>query len=142
MAKVYQPLLSGKASGKIGDIITYRCGRQALLVPGKSKTTPTAKQTSQRIIFAGAAEAWKRDLNKEQQKKWQDLADFARQFDYNINFLGKDVVVHWEIGKKNYNRCITTFYQNGYRYFLSAFMKWGPNGWDTYPEPPAVSRAV
>lgn len=140
MAKVKGILHSEKASGTLVSSLVARCGKYIRVAGGNSNSNPTAAQKAQMIKFAGAADAWKKDVSKDIQKEWNDLAIFAREFDNNVAYLDKDVIRVWNIGGKEYQQCITTFYYNGYQYFSSAFMKWGPGGWDNYPHAPKVFR--
>jgi uncharacterized protein (DUF2147 family) len=142
MAKVWQPLMSEKASGKIGNILYFKCGKHATIPSNKIAKPATAKQAVQRLQFAEASDAWKSDVPKNIQTKWQELADFSRRFDTNPYYLSGDFWLEWKIGEKNFNQCITANYYNGYQYFLSAFMRWGKNGWSGYPYPPAIKYTV
>ena len=137
MAKVTLPLLSEKASGDLGKIIQFRCGRFVVKKPKIRKEIATEEQNFQREKFKDGIEVWKTILTEEQKTNWQNFAESI--MDYRGYFSIK-ILFDWVYvrigGKENWQECIDIGNYNGYQYFLCCYLRFGPDGWYDYPNPP------
>ena len=138
MAKVESPLFSNKASGDFGKEIQFRCGKFVVKKPGPKKEIATEEQNFQRDKFQDGAEVWSSILTPEQKTAWENFAKSVRQeqgfFDIDTP-LGK---IYVRIGEKEeWKECIETGGYNGYQYFQSCYLRFGPDGWTGYPNPPS-----
>lgn len=137
MAKVNSPLFSQKASGTFGKILQFRCGRFVLLKPRKIKEEGTEGQNFQRELFKNGAKVWKNVLTPEQREKWENFAKSVRH-EYGWFTISTPLgPIFVRIGEKTeWEKCIIRAHFNGYQYFQSCYLRFGPNGWDDYPNPP------
>lgn len=139
MARVKGPLFSEKASGKFGKEIAFRCGHFVLRAPKPSKEDSSLAQNAQRETFKDAARVWGMTMTSDQRAAWEAfskaVADQQGVFLIELPFG----LVKAGIGrKKEYEECIKTFAFNGYQYFQSCYLQFGPDGWMGYPNPPAL----
>lgn len=139
MAKVKQPLFSEKATGTIGNAITFRCGKFVTAKQKEKGDAATIDQNAQRQKFLDAVEAWTKYLTIDQKTAWQT---FARSVQdprgyYKIAIPGLVCLV--PIGfKTGFQKCIDLSNFNGYQYFISAYLRFGAFGWVGYPNPPDI----
>lgn len=137
MARVKNPLLSEKASGKFGKFIVFRCGKYVIAAPGKRREQVEGAQNPQREKFLDGARIWSLFMSAAQKTAWENFAKSIRHekgFFTIATPLG-DIWVR--IGEKeNWKKCIETYAFNGYKYFMSCYLNFGPGGWNDYPNPP------
>ena len=114
MVKVVSPLFSLAASGSIGGVITYVCGKF-----GRSKQTnptggPSVAQEDNQNKWSEGCAAWQ--LLGVDKSKWSVF--FKR--------LQTD------------EECATkiSYLANGFQLFMCFYMSFGPGGWPNYPLPP------
>ena len=137
MARVENPLFSDKASGKFADSIVFRCGKFATKVQKEISSEISLAQKSRREKFAEACAVWRNVLTDEQRAAWQTFILGVRFPDgyYRINVAGSVILV--QIGfRAGWRRCIGTGRFNGFHYWISAFLRFGEDGWLGYPNPP------
>ena len=137
MAKVKSPLMSKKASGKLGKSLLFRCGRFALKQQKKKDEKASEGQGFQRKKFIDGAKVWSEILTPEQKASWEN---FAKSVRHELGYftiptpLGP---VYVRIGfKEAWKECIETGKFNGYQYFQSCYLRFGSDGWSDYPNPP------
>ena len=131
--------MANKASGKFGKFLVFRCGKFVRATPRLSSENPSGAQMAQRELFLDASTAWSNDVSSFQKNLW-------KQFAINVNKHNGMMLLHfpgfdipWQIGQKDYDVCIETVGWNGYQYFSSCYMKFGPGGWPEYPSPPSIA---
>lgn len=137
MATVKGPLFSQKASGDFGKTIQFRCGKFVLLKPKIRIIAEDTKLTSQQIKFQDGARIWSLFLTPGQKSNWESFAKSVRHakgwFTLYIPLGGIEI----RIGeKKEWKECIQNGGFNGFQYFESCYLRFGPNGWVDYPNPP------
>ena len=140
MAKVENPLFSEKASGKFANSIIFRCGKYATKIQKEKSAEPSVGQNIQRDKFAEACGAWRNVLTDEQRAAWQAFVERLKHPKgyYRIDVAG--VVALIPIGfRSGFQRCIETGRWNGFHYWISAFLRFGEDGWLGYPNPPEYS---
>ncbi len=112
MVKVVAPLFSLRASGTLGNTITFVCGHLARIAQRKEEAEGYVP-TGQNEYFMEAIKRWN-NLSVGVKDDWRN---FAR--------VVKDSKV-----------CISLdYYLTNYQLFLSYYMTWGFNGWPDYPNP-------
>jgi hypothetical protein len=138
MAKVKSPLFSEKASGKFGKILLFRCGKFVLKQQREKIGKKTEKQNFQRELFKDGAEVWSNILTSEQKQNWEN---FAKSITHKLGYFTINIPlgpIYVRIGKKKeWKECIETGIFNGYQYFQSCYLRFGPDGWIDYPNPPS-----
>jgi hypothetical protein len=138
MAKVESPLFSSKASGDFGKEIQFRCGRFVVKKPILKDDRKSEWQNLQRELFKDGAEVWKNTLTSGQKESWKN---FAKSVIHDKGYftiptpLGP---IYVGIGQKEkWKECIENGGFNGYQYFQSCYLRFGPAGWSDYPDPPS-----
>jgi len=138
MTKVNSPLFSQKASGDLGKEIQFRCGKFVVSKKPISKKAESTEQNFQREKFKDGAEVWSSVLTPEQKENWEN---FAKSIRHELGYftiptpLGP---IYVRIGEKTkWKECIETGGFNGYQYFQSCYLRFGPDGWVDYPNPPS-----
>ena len=138
MAKVNSPLLSNKASGNFGKELQFRCGRFVLKQQKEKGGTASSGQNFQREKFKDGAEVWSSILTSEQKESWENFAKSIMQDKGYFTIPTPLGPVYVRIGfKKDWKECIETAGFNGYQYFQSCYLRFGPDGWNDYPNPPS-----
>lgn len=101
MAKVKLPLISEKATGKIGQSIIFRIKQGTKFVskfffPGsKTKYTPSTAQSSQRANYQTGAQAWSA-LSPAEKQVYIDTAQGQNLTGYNLfmqEYLSKNYLL-------------------------------------------------
>lgn len=139
MAKVKSPLFSEKATGTIGDTITFRCGKYVTAKQKDKGGIVSIDQNAQRQKFIEAADVWTKFLTDQQKEAWQTFSRNVKdpRGYFKIGIPGQ-LFMLIRTGEKDYQRCIEFSNFNGYQYFLSAYLTLGAFGWVGYPNPPEL----
>jgi len=137
MAKVKSPLMSKKASGNFGKVLQFRCGKFLVFRKKIKEKESTPGENLQREKFKDGVDVWKNILTTEQRNLWESFAKSVRHelgyFTLNVPFGP----IYVQIGRKEkWKECIQTGGYNGYQYFLCCYLRFGPDGWNDYPNPP------
>jgi hypothetical protein len=114
MAVVVAPLLSLDASGMIGDTLEYKCGAR---VTSKKRSNPGKNNedfNAQQLLFKEAVAAWN-GLDPSVKRRWRDGG--------------------WWLPPAHIGHGVEV-YINGYQCWMSYYLKFGLNGWESYPNPP------
>ena len=138
MAKVKLPLFSIKASGDFGKEIQFRCGRFVVKKPTLRDDRKSDGQNLQREEFKDGAEVWSSILTSEQKESWKNFAKSIRQDKGYFTIPTPLGPIYVRIGEKTkWKECFETGGFNGYQYFQSCYLRFGPDGWSDYPDPPS-----
>ena len=115
MAVVVAPLLSVDASGMIGGTLEYKCGAT---VAAKKRANPGRDNedfSDQQLLFRAAANVWN-GLHIAVKQAWRKSGWWlppSRELHGALVFI------------------------SGYQCWMSYYLKFGPDGWGDYPNPPS-----
>lgn len=137
MAKTIGPLLSKKASGKFGKVLLFRCGKFVLKQQKEKDERVSGGQNFQRNKFIDGAKVWSEILTPEQKESWNNFAKSVKNAKGYFTIPTPLGPIYVRIGEKTkWKECIETGVFNGYQYFQSCYLRFGPAGWSDYPNPP------
>jgi len=114
MVKVTNPLHSQIATGNFAKALQFICGTFVREIP-KPKDAETKKQLIIRNNFKEGADMWSHILNEETKEKWREFAKVVMTDEFCMK---SRVWIH------------------GYLCWMAFWLKWGENGWVSYPDPP------
>ena len=115
MAKLEGPLFSQSASGEIGKAIQFVCGHFSRAKPNYPMDS-SSYQDDQRAKFLQGANIWSKELSENTKTNWRSFRE---------TLLTSD-------------RCVEMpFNTSGYNLWQLYFLKYGKDGWNNYPNPPA-----
>lgn len=137
MVKVNNPFLGQKASGKLAGVLQYRCGKFVLFKPKKVQRENTGALVPQRKLFRDGAKIWRENVTSDQKKEWENFSKYVFSVKgrcFGIQLPG-GYLFHC-FGQKDYQECVQNWVFNGYQYFISCYLMFGPDGWLNYPSPP------
>jgi hypothetical protein len=137
--KVKAPLFSKKASGKFGKELLFRCGKFVVMQSKKERDDESIGQNTQRKKFEDGAAVWSLTLTAEGKSAWNNFAKSVRQAQGYFDISTPFGPIYVQPGlKKDWKECIETAGFSGYQYFICCYLRFGPDGWNDYPSPPAV----
>jgi len=138
MPKVTQPLFSRKASGDLGGVLQFRCGKFVVIKSKRKGTEATGEWLVQMEKFKDGADVWKNTLTPEQKESWESFSKSVLQDQGYFTISIPLGPVYVRIGRKeNWKECIEGRNFNGYQYFQCCYLRFGPDGWNDYPNPPS-----
>ncbi len=114
MAKIKKPLMSVAASGNFAQTIQFICGRFVRGIPA-APSDRTTNQEVQNEKFLEGATTWTNILSFATKNKWRSFVKIVKQ----------------------QPQCVeTTLPISGYNLWQLYYVKFGPEGWEEYPDPP------